>query len=62
MSLTTPLLSVLEFIDSTSTSQVQFADVSAVLATGVITSTLHIQDYWGILRYHVARLDPPPVT
>ena len=32
-------------VDSTSTSQVQLADASAVLATGVITSTLHIQDY-----------------
>ena len=27
--------------------------------TGVITSTLHIQDYRGILRCHVARLDLP---
>ena len=46
-------------VDSTSTSQVQLADASAVLATGVITSTLHIQDYQGILRCHAARLDLP---
>ena len=46
-------------VDSTSTSQVQLADASAVLATGMITSTLHIQDYQGILRCHVARLDLP---
>ena len=44
---------------STSPSQVQLADASAVLATGVLTSTLHIQDYQGILRCHVASLDLP---
>ena len=46
-------------VDSTSSSQVQLADASAVLATGVITSTLHIQDYQGILCCHAARLDLP---